>query len=155
MDWPKRGRKSRNGSEASVLAGQKLPALRCPFLILVISCGTLGYWCVCVCACACVCARVERAKEKHSTGEEDRWEDEVPEHPTRGRRAVSAAGLLGSGSRKGGVFFALVGMTPSVFPAASFSSARAGRKPGSASRLPGASLNLRSVRTLRIQHTGF
>ena len=38
--------------------------------------------------------------KKHSSGEEDLWEEQLPEHQIGGRIAVSAAGLQGKGSHK-------------------------------------------------------
>ena len=43
--------------------------------------------------------------EKHSSGEEDRWEDEISEHHIRGWIAVSAARLHGQGWHKMYVLF--------------------------------------------------
>ena len=42
--------------------------------------------------------------KKHSSGEEDPWEDKLSEHQIRGWSAVFPTGLQGKGSPKRGVF---------------------------------------------------
>ena len=42
--------------------------------------------------------------KKHSSGEEDPWEDELAKHQIRGWGAISSTGLHGQGSHKRNVF---------------------------------------------------
>ena len=49
-------------------------------------------------------------KQKHSSGEEDPWENQPEKHQIEGWKGVSAAGLQGKGSPKRSVFFTDTGI---------------------------------------------